>query len=98
MEFKVEQLVDSFTKRYIEDVVHKTNNELFAIFDLISEEYNKTNECPICSESKHNGISGMYSYNNAYIGCNYGIFNVMNDVISFTMKANYCPVCGKKIS
>lgn len=94
MEFKIEQLVDSFTKRYIEDVAHKTNNELFAIFDIIEKEYKETNKCPIC-ESKN---KGQWGYNNARIGCDHGIFCVMNDVISFTMRANYCPVCGKKIS
>jgi len=95
MEFKIEQLVDSFTKKYIEDVAYKTNNELFAIFEIIMKEYKETNKCPICEGDND---EGRYHYNNAYIGCSHGIFTVMNDVISFAMNANYCPICGKKIS
>ena len=92
MEFTCEQLVDSFTKRYIEDVGYKTYNELFAIFDIVMKEYQKDNECPICKNN------GQYRYNNAYIGCSLGIFAVQNDIVSFAMRVNYCPMCGKRIS
>jgi len=96
MEFKIEQLVDSFTKRYIEDITNKTCNELFAIFDIVMEEYKKTDKCPICEEN--HGYQGQYLYNNTCVACDHGVFGVINNIISFCIKANYCPICGKKIS
>lgn len=97
MEFKVEQLVDSFTKRYIEDIAYKTKEQWYAIFDIINEEYKKTNECPICSDQKGSS-EGRYYYGDTKIGCQNEIFCIFDDVISFVIKANYCPICGKKIS
>jgi len=93
IKFTYEQLIDSFTKRYIEDVGSKTCDELFAIFDLIMKEYKETNKCPVCEKGK-----GDYKYNNTYVICDSGIFAINNGLISFTMKANYCPICGKRIS
>ena len=90
MNFTCEQLIDSFTKKYIEDVGSQTYFELFAIFDLIMKEYKETNKCPICA-------NGQYRYNRTNISCQNEIFYVGNDVISFAMKVNYCPVCGKYI-
>jgi hypothetical protein len=96
MKFTGEQLVDSFTKRYIEDIGHKTYNELFAIFDIIIKEFKVTGGCPICKENEHS-IEGHYNYNNAHVACEYGYFAVNNDIITFAIQANHCPICGKYI-
>ncbi len=90
--FTCEQLVDSFTKRYIEDIGNQTYSEVFAIFDLIMKEYKEANKCPICTDG-----DGLYKYNQIRITCGNRIFYVGNDVISFAIKANYCPICGKNI-
>ena len=90
MKFTCEQLVDSFTKKYIEDVGYRVYSELFAIFDLIMREHKETNKCPICTD-------GHYRYNQVIIACENGFFHVGNDIISFAMKSNYCPVCGRNI-
>ena len=68
MKFTCEQLVDSFTKKYIEDVGYKTCNELFAIFDIIAKEYKDANKCLICE-------TGQYRYNNTHILCDNGFLS-----------------------
>jgi len=97
MEFTCRQLVDSFTKRYIEDMANKTKDEWFAIFDIIYKEYKRTNKCPIC-EHNNNSMDGKYYYGDTKVGCQGGIFCVVDDIISFVIRANHCPICGKKIT
>lgn len=91
MNFTTDQLVDSFTKRYLEDVSNKATDELFAIFEIIETEYRETNECPVCKRD------GEYSYTYTQVYCNNGIFAVINNPFAFRMLANYCPICGKNI-
>lgn len=90
MEFTYKQLVDSFTKKYITDIGNQIYFELFAIFDLIMKEYEETNKCPICTNEE-------YGYNNTTIIYKDKFFYVGNGIVSFGMKVNYCPICGRHI-
>lgn len=95
MEFenKEEKIIQALAEKYVNDIITKNKDELYAISEIINKEYKETNICPICNVDGY-----RYRYNDKTIVAQYGNFLIMDgDLDYLLMDINYCPICGRSI-
>lgn len=90
MEINPENLIKALAEKYVEDLVWKSKDELYAIFEIIMKKYKEDGVCPICDDEH-------FYYNNCRVVCEYSYFIVLNKPFELVIQANYCPICGKKL-
>ncbi len=91
-DFTKDDFAKAMIDKYINDIVTANKDEIYAIFEIINNQYKESGKCPICNEG--------YGYNNKIIRveAKYGHFIIADGDSSYlTIQANYCPICGKSI-
>lgn len=89
---KEEKIIQVLAKKYVEDIMIKNKDEVFAISEIINKEYEETNICPICN------VNERYRYTNKTIMAQYKTFAILDGDLNYLlMEINYCPICGRNI-